>query len=110
MGRGGLEAWSVGASERGGFRAFAETRPLSTLGRSNAPRSHAPTLRRPHAPRSTLPRLPLLALLLLSLLLHPRAALAQPLVGKIVITNVGPAVVGEALVRANIHVKEGQPY
>jgi len=31
-------------------------------------------------------------------------------VSKVIITNVAPASVGEGLIRANIHVKEGQPY
>ena len=38
------------------------------------------------------------------------AARAQPLVSKIMVTNMGPAAISEALIRANIHVKEGQPY
>src|ERR1051326_3044856 len=35
---------------------------------------------------------------------------AQPLIAKIIVTNIGPSTVSESLIRANIHVKEGQPY
>jgi len=35
---------------------------------------------------------------------------AQGIINQIVITNIGPAAVGETLVRANIRSKEGQPY
>lgn len=37
-------------------------------------------------------------------------ARGQMLVHRITVTNVGPAAVSEGLIRANIHVKEGQPY
>src|SRR2546430_11037281 len=37
-------------------------------------------------------------------------AQAQTLISKILVTNMGPATVSEGLIRANIHVKEGQPY
>src|SRR6476469_9464622 len=33
-----------------------------------------------------------------------------PPIHKIIITNVGPQTVSESLVRANMHVKEGDPY
>lgn len=44
------------------------------------------------------------------LLLGSAAANAQAPIAKIVVTNVGPESVSESLVRANIRVKEGDPY
>ena len=44
------------------------------------------------------------------LLLGAAAARAQAPISKIVVTNVGPESVSESLVRANIRVKEGDPY
>src|SRR6185503_9329957 len=35
---------------------------------------------------------------------------AQPIVSQIIITNVGPAAASEALVRANIRAKAGEPF
>ncbi|HKQ38125.1 MAG TPA: POTRA domain-containing protein, partial [Verrucomicrobiae bacterium] len=44
------------------------------------------------------------------LLLGNAAAHAQAPITKIIVTNVGPESVSESLVRANIRVKEGDPY
>ena len=54
--------------------------------------------------------LSLLIFLLLVAFASVEQARGQPLITKIIITNVGPAAVSEGLIRANIHVKEGQPY
>ena len=43
-------------------------------------------------------------------MLGAAAAHAQAPIAKIIVTNVGPESVSEALVRANIRVKEGDPY
>ena len=50
-----------------------------------------------------------LCLVLLCLLLAPVLQAQMP-IAKILITNVGPSTVSEALVRANIRLKEGDPY
>jgi len=63
----------------------------------------------PRLHHSIAPFLSLLLLIFLSFGFSQRAG-AQPLVGQIIITNIGPAAVSEGLIRANIHVKEGQPY
>ncbi len=74
-------------------------------------RPSAPTLRRSSAQSFSHSRTSFLFLLiLLSCLALSQQARAQALLSKILITNVGPATVSESLIRANIHVKEGQTY
>src|SRR5579863_1584599 len=51
----------------------------------------------------------ILAMLLFAWLPAARAQ-SESKVAKIIITNVGPSSVNEALIRANIHVKAGDPY
>src|SRR5436190_20216451 len=49
-------------------------------------------------------------MILCALALQAQAQLAPRVIHRIIITNVGPQNVSESIVRANIHVKEGDPF